>query len=69
MFSPEQIDYLKTIFVTHESCETRNDIQNKEIVELKMTMVGVHTKLNMLLGILGAIGVAVLGIVVKMMFT
>lgn len=69
MFSSEQIDYLKTIFVTHDACETRNDIQNKEIVDLKMTMVGVHTKLNMLLGILGAIGVAVLGIVVKMMFT
>lgn len=66
--TPEDIEYLRTVFVSRETCDTKNDQQEKEIIDLKMSITSIQTKLNMLLGILGAIGVAVLSIAVKLLF-
>ena len=66
--TPDDVEYLKTIFVSRETCDTKNDQQERDIIELKMSITSIQTKLNMLLGILGAIGVAVLSIAVKLMF-
>lgn len=68
MISAEDIECLRTIFVSREACDTKNDKQEQEIIELKMSITSIQTKLNMLLGILGAIGVAVLSIAVKLLF-
>ena len=68
MIPAEDIEYLRTIFVSRETCDTKNDKQEEEIIELKMSITSIQTKLNMLLGVLGAIGVAVLSIAVKLLF-
>lgn len=66
--TPEDLEYLRTIFVSRESCEARNDQVQRDITEIKITQTSIQTKQNMTLGILGAIGVAVMSIAIKLLF-
>lgn len=68
MIQQEDINYLKQFFVLRETCDTKNDRQDAKIFEIEKNIVSIQTKLNMLIGILGAIGVAVLGIAIKLLF-
>lgn len=66
MLENADIDHLKTIFRTKDDCEDRHDNVSADIHSLDSKFAVVTTKLNMLLGILGCIGTAVVGILVKM---
>lgn len=66
--TPEDLEHLRQIFVSRESCEARNDQVQRDITEIKITQTSIQTKQNMTLGILGAIGVAVLSIAIKLLF-
>ena len=68
VITPDDVEYLRSIFVSKESCEARNEQVQKDITEIKITQMSIQTKQNMTLGILGAIGVAVLSIAIKMLF-
>ena len=66
--TPEDVEYLRTIFITRDACDTKNDQMQKDITEIKITQTSIQTKQNMTLGILAAIGAAVLSIAIKLLF-
>lgn len=66
MLTNEDIDRLKAVFRTKDDCEERHDAVSADMHSLDQKFAVVTTKLNMLLGILGCIGAAVIGILVKM---
>ena len=66
--TPEDIEYLKTFFVSRETCDNKNDQMQRDITEIKITQTQIQTKQNMTIGILAAIGAAVLSIAIKLLF-
>ena len=62
------VDKLRYIFMTRAECEVTQDNYDGKLNETVNSLSKIETKLNMLLGILGAIGVAVLGIAVDLLF-
>ena len=64
----EDLEYLRTVFVSRDSCDAKNDQMQKDITEIKITQTSIQTKQNMTLGILAAIGAAVLSIAIKLLF-
>ena len=66
--SNEDIERLKEIFVTRKECETTRSDSNQHIQRLEIALAKVGTKLTIVIGILGAIGVAILSVVVKFLF-
>lgn len=64
MFTTEQIEHLKLIFVTREECNsTTEDLNNKLTNDFKDLAV-IKFQNKMILSILGAVGVAVLSLVI-----
>lgn len=68
MVSNEEIERLKEIFVTRKECEKTRHDSDDHIQRLEIAMAKVGTKLSIMIGILGAIGVAILSVVVKFLF-
>ena len=68
MLSKDDMDQLTLVFVTREECQDTQDAYSGKLAENSKSLVQIETKLNMLLGILTPIGVAVLGIAVKLLF-
>ena len=68
MIGKEDVDYLKGLFVTWESCNSTVATQKDELAAVKVDTGIIKARLNMLLAILGAIGVAVLSIAIKLLF-
>ena len=66
--TPDDVEYLRTLFVTRDSCDVKNDQMQKDLTEIKITQTSIQTKQNMTLGILAAIGAAVLSIAIKLLF-
>ena len=66
--TPEDIEYLRSIFVLKETCDNKNDQMQRDITEIKITQTQIQTKQNMTIGILAAIGAAVLSIAIKLLF-
>ena len=66
--SNEDIERLKEIFVTRKECENTRIDSNQHIQRLEIALAKVGTKLTIVIGILGAIGVAILSVVVKFLF-
>jgi len=71
----EDIERLKDIFVPRKECQKNIESEDKKIEmmreENKKTQIAVaklDTKLGIIISILGAIGVAVLGVCVKILF-
>lgn len=63
------IERLKEVFVTRREYSENNEEAGKTIAALREDMAIIKTRLGMLIGILGAIGVAVLGLAVSLLFT
>jgi len=68
MIPSEDVEQLKLVFVTKDECGASQKGMHEEIASIKIDMAAVKTKLNILIGILSAIGVAVLGVAVKLLF-
>ena len=68
MLSNEDIDQMKLIFMPRDECQDTQDSYSEKLEANSKTLVQIETKMNMLLGILTPIGVAVLGIAVKLLF-
>lgn len=66
--SNEDIEQMKLMFVTREECQDTQDAYSGKLEENSKAMIEIKTKLNMLLGILTPIGVAVLGIAANLLF-
>lgn len=63
-----EIERLKEIFVTRRECDARNQASTEHFAKLEISIAKIGTKLSIMMGILGAIGVAVVAAMVKIIF-
>lgn len=68
MIDEKDIERLKEIFVTRTDCRRQSDELDAKLAKDLVRLSVIETKLNITLGILGAIGGCMLTIVVKMLF-
>lgn len=68
MIEKEDIERLDERYVRKEDCSTIQADTDKRIDQIHEAQAIMNTKLNILIGILSAIGVSVLGISVKLLF-
>ena len=68
MIDEKDIERLKEIFVTRADCSRQSDAVEEKLVKDRVKLSVIETKLNITLGMLAAIGTAMLAIVVKMLF-
>lgn len=68
VFDNDQRDYLDANYVRKDCCVKQMGDVDKREDELNVAIHVLSTKMSWLCGILGAIGVAVLGIAVKVLF-
>ena len=66
--SNEDIEQLKEVFVTRRECDKRDHVNSEHFAKLEVQMAQISTRLSLMLGILGAIGVAVCAAVGKIIF-
>lgn len=64
----EDVEFLKAIFVTKDSCDEKKHNSDEHIQKLEVTMAKIGTKLSVMIGILGAIGATMLTVVAKILF-
>lgn len=72
----EEIDRLENrimnrvseLYVSKQACGERSLITESHVQKLEIAMAKVSTKMSVMIGILGAIGVAILGVVIKSLF-
>lgn len=68
MIDAADIERLKEIFVTRKECdETMDDVNSKLSNDMKELAV-INTKLSLILWFLGAVGAAVITVLVKLFF-
>jgi len=66
--SSEEKDYIDSHCVNKEQCEAyRNEITKHDAAQ-DLLLEKINTKLGVLVGVLSAIGVAILGAVIKLIF-
>ena len=68
MLEEKDIVRLREIFVTRDSCDEKKHNNEEHIQKLELTMAKLSTKMSIMIGILGAIGVAILSVAVKALF-
>lgn len=68
MLEEKDIVRLREIFVTRDSCDEKKHNNEEHIQKLELTMAKLSTKMSIMIGILGAIGVAILSVAVKSLF-
>lgn len=68
MIEKEDFELLDNRYVKKDECIEKHEKTDEKISNLKSDIASIKTRLNMLIGILSAIGVAVLGVAVKMLF-
>lgn len=68
MIEQKDIDRLKEIFVTRQECQTTEDRLNEKMQSISQDVTTVKTKLNAVIGILGAIAIPILSIAVNLLF-
>lgn len=56
------------MYVSKVECGEKNQLTELHVQKLEITMAKVSTKLSVMIGILGAIGVAILSVIVKFIF-
>ena len=61
----EDIDRLKEIFVTRKECDTTVDEINGKLSNDMKELAVINTKLSLVLWLLGAVGTAVIAVLVK----
>ena len=65
MIETSDLERLKEIFVLRRECEETQERTRREISTIEITMAEIKVQLNLVMGILAAVGVAVLSLVVK----
>lgn len=65
MIDRDDIERLKEIFVTREKCEGDMDEVNAKLSNDSRELAVINTKLSLVLWLLGAVGTAVIAVLVK----
>lgn len=65
---PEDITYLKEIFVPKDECNKTVAHENEKISNMMVLLAKTNTKLSILIGILASIAVPILTLCVKLLF-
>lgn len=68
MIDDKDIERLKEIFVTRQECNTTVDDIRLKISEDNKELAVINTKLSLVLWILGAVGAAVITVLIKILF-
>lgn len=68
MIDKEDIDRLKEIFVTRQECDRDMDEIKEVMSDNKAQFAVITTKLSLIMGLLGAVGSGVIGILIKIIF-
>lgn len=68
MLSREDIDRLKEIFITHDECQGNMEATARKFANDDKRLAVIENNTKLILGVLSAVGVGVLGIVLKMLF-
>lgn len=66
--SQEDIDRLKEIFVTRKECNVTVDEINGKLSSDMKELAVINTKLSLILWLLGAVGAAVITVLIKILF-
>ena len=64
----DDIDRLKEIFVTRQECDSITDDINSKLNNDNKELAVINTKLSLVLWLLGAVGAAVITVLVKVLF-
>ena len=64
----EDIDRLKEIFVTRRECDTTVEEINGKLSNDMKELAVINTKLSLILWLLGAVGAAVITVLIKILF-
>lgn len=68
MIDDKDIERLKEIFVTRQECNTTVDDIRLKISEDNKELAVINTKLSLVLWLLGAVGAAVITVLIKIIF-
>lgn len=68
MIDDKDIERLKEIFVTRQECNTTVDDIRLKISEDNKELAVINTKLSLVLWLLGAVGAAVITVLIKILF-
>ena len=72
MFEKDDVEYLESIFdsryVKKNECDKNVEKTEERLDQLNVSMAKIATKLNLIAGILGGIGAAILAAVTKIIF-
>lgn len=72
MFEKDDIEYLETVFdsryVKKKECDKNVEKTEEHILQINVMTAKIATKLNLIAGILGGIGAAILAAVSKLIF-
>ena len=64
----DDIERLKEIFVTRQECDSITDDINGKLSNDSKELAVINTKLSLILWLLGAVGAAVITVLVKVLF-
>lgn len=64
----ELIEELKLIFVTRQECDSTTDEINAKLSNDMKELAVINTKLSLILWLLGAVGTAVIAVLIKVIF-
>lgn len=62
------MNHVAEIYVSKQACGEKSLITESHVQKLEIAMAKVSTKMSVMIGILGAIGVSILGVVIKSLF-
>lgn len=68
MIERSDVEHLKELFITRKECSEQMKVNDDRISSIREDTVVIRTQLKITLAILSAIGVAVLGVAIKLMF-
>lgn len=67
-FSNEDMGYLKEVFVTRQECNDTTKVIREEVATNHEDSAVINAKLNIVLWLLSGIGLAIIGMLVRMIF-
>lgn len=67
-FDKDDIEQLKLYFVTREACSSTTDEINNKLSNDSRELAVINTKLSLILWLLGAVGAAVITVLMKILF-
>lgn len=68
MIDHDDIERLKEIFITRQECDTNMDEVNHKLANDNKELAVINTKLSLILWLLGAVGTAVIAVLIKSFF-